>query len=117
MSIDRIGLSIDRVDVNPAHTSGTPHCGNCLLQERTLRFALSSSTTRSGPCSAIQQGMDPKKLKERTEKFANNVVALCVPLLVDRPLQNERATAYICRGFVCDRPVTDVAELTARLTT
>ncbi|GIE95899.1 thioredoxin domain-containing protein [Paractinoplanes rishiriensis] len=40
-----------------------------------------------------------------------------VPLLADRPLQNERATAYICRGFVCDRPVTDVAELTARLST
>jgi uncharacterized protein len=38
-----------------------------------------------------------------------------VPLLADRPLVDGRPTAYVCRGFVCDRPVTTVEELEARL--
>jgi uncharacterized protein YyaL (SSP411 family) len=38
-----------------------------------------------------------------------------VPLLADRPLLGGRPTAYVCRGFVCDRPVTAVDDLTARL--
>jgi uncharacterized protein YyaL (SSP411 family) len=32
-------------------------------------------------------------------------------LLRDRPAVNGRATAYVCRGFVCQRPTTDLAEL------
>jgi hypothetical protein len=39
-----------------------------------------------------------------------------VPLLRDRPLVDGRPTAYVCRGFVCDRPVTDPAALAALLT-
>ena len=38
-----------------------------------------------------------------------------VPLLADRPTIDGRTTAYVCRGFVCDRPVTTVDELVARL--
>jgi hypothetical protein len=38
-----------------------------------------------------------------------------VPLLADRPLIGGAAAAYVCRGFVCDRPVTTVEELIARL--
>jgi uncharacterized protein YyaL (SSP411 family) len=38
-----------------------------------------------------------------------------VPLLADRPLIGGKATAYVCRGFVCDRPVTTPQELIARL--
>ena len=38
-----------------------------------------------------------------------------VPLLADRPLIDGRATAYVCRGFVCDRPVTTAEDLKARL--
>ncbi|AEG45628.1 thioredoxin domain-containing protein [Isoptericola variabilis] len=34
-----------------------------------------------------------------------------VPLLADRPLVDGRPAAYVCRGFVCDRPVTTVEEL------
>jgi uncharacterized protein YyaL (SSP411 family) len=34
-----------------------------------------------------------------------------VPLLKDRPAQEGRATAYVCRGYVCDRPVTDARAL------
>ncbi|BCY05743.1 thioredoxin domain-containing protein [Actinoplanes sp. L3-i22] len=38
-----------------------------------------------------------------------------VPLLADRPLTDGRATAYVCRGFVCDLPVTTPSELLTRL--
>jgi uncharacterized protein YyaL (SSP411 family) len=38
-----------------------------------------------------------------------------VPLLDGRPMLDGRPTAYVCRGFVCDRPVTDPAELAALL--
>ncbi len=37
-----------------------------------------------------------------------------VPLLADRPLVDGAPAAYVCRGFVCDRPTTDPAVL-ARL--
>jgi uncharacterized protein YyaL (SSP411 family) len=38
-----------------------------------------------------------------------------VPLLADRPLVDGGPAAYVCRGFVCDRPVTTPEELTATL--
>jgi uncharacterized protein len=38
-----------------------------------------------------------------------------VPLLADRPLLDGAPTAYVCRGFVCDRPVTTVEGLVAAL--
>jgi uncharacterized protein len=38
-----------------------------------------------------------------------------VPLLADRPLREGGSTAYVCRGFVCDAPVTTVEELTVQL--
>ena len=38
-----------------------------------------------------------------------------VPLLADRPLVGGRATAYVCRGFVCDLPATSTGELEAAL--
>jgi uncharacterized protein YyaL (SSP411 family) len=34
-----------------------------------------------------------------------------VPLLAGRPLVDGGPAAYVCRGFVCDRPVTTVAEV------
>ena len=38
-----------------------------------------------------------------------------IPLLADRPLVAGRAAAYLCRGFVCDRPVTTPEELKSAL--
>jgi uncharacterized protein len=38
-----------------------------------------------------------------------------VPLLSNRTMIDGRPTAYVCRGFVCDRPVTDPAALVAQL--
>ena len=34
-----------------------------------------------------------------------------LPLLADRPLVDGAAAAYVCRGFVCERPTTDPSEL------
>jgi uncharacterized protein YyaL (SSP411 family) len=38
-----------------------------------------------------------------------------IPLLADRPLVDGRPAAYVCRGFVCDRPTTDPEELRRQL--
>jgi uncharacterized protein YyaL (SSP411 family) len=38
-----------------------------------------------------------------------------VPLLADRPPVGGRPAAYVCRGFVCSAPVTDVSALSAAL--
>jgi uncharacterized protein len=38
-----------------------------------------------------------------------------MPLLADRPLVAGGAAAYVCRGMVCDLPVTTVADLVAAL--
>jgi uncharacterized protein YyaL (SSP411 family) len=39
------------------------------------------------------------------------------PLLAGRTLVGGRPAAYVCRGFVCDAPVTDVGALAERLGT
>jgi uncharacterized protein YyaL (SSP411 family) len=38
-----------------------------------------------------------------------------VPLLAGRPLVGGRSAAYVCRGFVCSAPVTDVSALSAAM--
>jgi uncharacterized protein YyaL (SSP411 family) len=38
-----------------------------------------------------------------------------VPLLHDRPLREGRATAYVCRNFACETPVTETSDLAAQL--
>ena len=38
-----------------------------------------------------------------------------IPLLADRPATNGRATAYVCRNYTCDAPVTDADALATRL--
>ena len=38
-----------------------------------------------------------------------------IGLLAGREMRNGRATAYVCRQFTCDAPVTDPAELVAQL--
>jgi uncharacterized protein YyaL (SSP411 family) len=38
-----------------------------------------------------------------------------IPLLAGRPMVAGHATAYLCRGFVCDRPVTTPEELATAL--
>ncbi len=44
-----------------------------------------------------------------------NVEDQTVPLLANRPQVNDAGTAYVCRRFVCETPVTDADELAAQL--
>ena len=37
------------------------------------------------------------------------------PLLADRPLVDGRPTAYVCRHFACQRPVTAASDLATQL--
>ena len=46
---------------------------------------------------------------------AVSVEGAWAPLLDDRPLVDGRPAAYVCRQFVCERPVTTAAELTDTL--
>jgi uncharacterized protein YyaL (SSP411 family) len=39
-----------------------------------------------------------------------------VPLLANRPVIDGRPAAYVCRGFVCSAPVTDVSAVSAAMT-
>jgi uncharacterized protein YyaL (SSP411 family) len=45
----------------------------------------------------------------------DGTAAGAVPLLADRAQRNGQATAYVCRRFVCRRPVNDPAALAAQL--
>ena len=38
-----------------------------------------------------------------------------IPLLADRSAAGGRATAYVCRNYSCDAPVTDAAALASQL--
>ncbi len=38
-----------------------------------------------------------------------------IALLHERPLKNRKATAYVCKGYVCDAPTVDPTELGAQL--
>jgi hypothetical protein len=51
----------------------------------------------------------------RVLAVATNPAATAIPLLADRIAIDGRATAYVCRGFVCRMPVTTVEELRAEL--
>ena len=41
--------------------------------------------------------------------------AATVPILENRPLLNDLATAYVCEHYACKQPVTDVSALRAQL--
>ncbi len=69
------------------------------------------------PAGATGDGLVPLHLAALRSTSPGLVVATAregqstVPLLADRPANGGRVTAYPCRGFVCDLPVTDVEAL------
>jgi len=94
------------------------------LAARVPRFAgnwLSvAEALAAGPVQVAVVGADPAGWDELRGTAARRVhgggVVLAgppesAPLLVDRPLVDGAAAAYVCRGYVCDRPVTSADEL------
>ncbi len=47
----------------------------------------------------------------------SEAATIAVPLLAQRPQIDGRATAYVCRRFVCQQPVTDPGALARQLNT
>ena len=99
-----------------------------VLAEKAPRFAgwslAAAETMRDGPLEIAVVGpagpdRDALALVARHHPGAVVVVADGprddVPLLSGRSAVDARAAAYVCRGFVCERPVTDVDALAAVL--
>jgi uncharacterized protein YyaL (SSP411 family) len=59
----------------------------------------------------VRDGYRPLQVVAAGEETENGNV----PLLSNRPQRNGEGTAYVCRRFVCDAPVTDPQELASQL--
>ncbi|MDX8036616.1 thioredoxin domain-containing protein [Lentzea sp. BCCO 10_0856] len=101
-----------------------------LLAARAPRFAGHWLTVAealvAGPLqvAVVGAGEDPRRASLWATAVANvpggGVVVSgepgSVPLLEDRPLVDEAPAAYVCRGYVCDRPVVSADALVTSLT-
>ncbi|WP_236789292.1 thioredoxin domain-containing protein [Amycolatopsis sp. GM8] len=98
------------------------------LVEKVPRFAgnwLSvAEALAAGPVQVAVVGLDAEAWSELRTTAAQLVhgggVVLAgepdsAPLLAERPLVEGAAAAYVCRGYVCDRPVTSADALEAAL--
>jgi uncharacterized protein YyaL (SSP411 family) len=102
-----------------------------LLPARAPRFAgqwLSvAEALRQGPVqvAVVGRAEDPARaalLSAAVAHAPGGAVVLAgtpdlpgVPLLADRPLVDDSPAAYVCRGYVCERPATTVDQLVAAL--
>jgi uncharacterized protein len=96
-----------------------------LLAERAPRFAgwslAAAAAALDGPKEivVVTEHDDPvgAALAARARRALGSVVLVVppgadgIPLLEGRTLVDGRAAAYVCRGMVCERPVTDPSEL------
>lgn len=89
-------------------------------------YALSAADfSLSTPREIAIVGKDPNHieplLSEAWRRYLPNKVVAPgfggenLPLLEHRPLQNERATAYVCVHYACEQPVSDPSELRKQL--
>ncbi|WP_232665767.1 thioredoxin domain-containing protein [Pseudonocardia sp. TRM90224] len=101
------------------------------LAEKHPRFAghwlTAAEAVARGPLQVAVTGSASDPRRDALERHARHIApggtvvvagvpdAEGVPLLADRPLVAGGPAAYVCRGFVCDRPVTSTEELTATL--
>ncbi|MEA5358559.1 thioredoxin domain-containing protein [Amycolatopsis sp., V23-08] len=96
------------------------------LAGRVPRFAghwLSvAEALQAGPVQVAVVGSNEELLRAAARGVHGGGIVLAgapdapgVPLLADRPLVEGSAAAYVCRGYVCDRPVTTAEALAAQL--
>ncbi|MBB5956268.1 hypothetical protein FHS29_002854 [Saccharothrix tamanrassetensis] len=95
-----------------------------LLAAREPRFAghwLSVAEALAlGPVQVAVVGSSPELVSAAWQGVHGGGVVVAgspdsAPLLADRPLVGGAPAAYVCRGYVCDRPVTTVDELVGAL--
>jgi uncharacterized protein YyaL (SSP411 family) len=101
-----------------------------LLAARVPRFAghwlTVAEAAQAGPVQVAVVGPDAASRAQLVTTAARGVHgggivlggipdAEGVPLLADRPLVDGSAAAYVCRGYVCDRPVTTPPALASQL--
>nr|WP_042190120.1 thioredoxin domain-containing protein [Kibdelosporangium sp. MJ126-NF4]CEL19107.1 Thymidylate kinase [Kibdelosporangium sp. MJ126-NF4]CTQ95091.1 Thymidylate kinase (EC 2.7.4.9) [Kibdelosporangium sp. MJ126-NF4] len=95
-----------------------------LLAERAPRFAGHwlgvAEALAQGPVQVAIVGDSPALLATAVRAAHGGAIVLAgepdsSPLLADRPLVDGQPAAYVCRGYVCDRPVTTVDELVTSL--
>ena len=78
------------------------------------------TATSSGPAGPQRAALEQAARRSTSPGavvVAGEPGAAGVPLLADRPLVDGVPAAYVCRGFVCSAPVTDVSALSAAMTT
>ena len=63
---------------------------------------------------AVYQQYLPNKVVARLDP-ADQETPKKVPLLASRPMVDDGPTAYVCRNFTCQQPVTDPGELARQL--
>ena len=98
------------------------------IAERAARFAgwslAAAMTMVDGPLEIAivgPAGEDRDALEARARRHLGAVVVVAegpvdgIPLLEGRQPVDGRAAAYVCRGFVCERPVTEVPDLDTAL--
>jgi hypothetical protein len=99
------------------------------LAEKHARFAgwacAVGEALVAGPAEVAVVGTGPAAEELRRTAWASTAPGAVVvsgapnaegiPLLADRPLVNGAPAAYVCRGFVCDAPVTTGADLAVAL--
>ena len=96
-----------------------------IAQPRFLGWSLAAAEGLvAGPVQVAvvgENGRGPLTTEAWTHRPPGAVVvsgepdAAGVPLLAARPLVGNRPAAYVCRGMVCDAPVTEVPQLRAAL--
>jgi uncharacterized protein YyaL (SSP411 family) len=100
------------------------------LAEQAPRFAghwlTVAEAMQAGPVQVAVVGPDAESRAELVTAAARGIHgggivlggapdAAGVPLLADRPLVDGAAAAYVCHGYVCDRPVTTPDAVTSAL--
>ena len=99
-----------------------------VLAEQSPRFAgwslAALQAMLDGPVEVAVVGEPSEErdaLERRARRHPGAVVVVAagsdaaIPLLVGRDPVDDRPTAYVCRGFVCERPVTTVDDLAGAL--
>ena len=83
-----------------------------LIMGNSREIALIGSEEQIAPLlGVVRMGYRPLQVVAAGGGGENQVV----PLLANRPQVNSSGTAYVCRRFVCDAPVTDADGLAAQL--